>query len=163
MDIIFQAITDGNIRGGLGGSPSNIGWFRGVGDCFVFPGVLCPCLLSLSAFIVTTYPAAAEAGEVRGETSQQGVWVLTRAAAEGEFGLSHKRWQGQNLGFPDSLSPVKVVAGRNWPSNPAPQRSALWCLFYCPSCTSVSVNSEEGEVLSFRVAGKRNQNHGRES
>lgn len=33
MDVIFQAVINGDIRGGLGGSPglspSSVGWFRG--------------------------------------------------------------------------------------------------------------------------------------
>lgn len=42
MDVIFQAVINGDIRGGLGGSPGlspfSIGWFRGVGEGFVsFP------------------------------------------------------------------------------------------------------------------------------
>lgn len=55
MDIIFQAITDGNIRGGLGGSPSNIGWFRGVEDCLfflVFYALAYPFLLLLLPHIL---------------------------------------------------------------------------------------------------------------
>lgn len=55
MDVIFQAVINGDIRGGLGGSPglspSSVEWFRGSrrGIC-VFPmfyALASPLLLSL--------------------------------------------------------------------------------------------------------------------
>lgn len=78
-----------------------------------------------------------------------------------EFGFSHRGWQGQKLAFPDSLSPVEALAGRNGPFCSSASPFCLGCFFCCPHSHPVFVKWDRGKVLSFRVSAKVTKNHGK--
>lgn len=84
--------------------------------------------------------------------------MLTTAAAEGELGLSHKRWLGQKLGFPDSLRPVLV--GRNWPLIQGLTILA-WGFLLLTKQYFLVCKLGRRKSLILQVAEKSNQNHGK--
>lgn len=84
--------------------------------------------------------------------------MLTRAAAEGELGLSHKRWLGQKLGFPDSLH--LVLAGRNWPLIQGLTILA-WGFLLLTRQYFLVCKLGRRKSLILQVAEKSNQNRGK--